>query len=126
MPHLWFDTEAKEAAEFYVSLFPGSNIESTVILSDTPTGDSEVVSFDLSGQPFMALSGGPMFTFNQSISFILNFDPSKSDDARGRLMTTWNELSRDGQIRMPLQKYDFSELYGWMTDRYAARVIMFL
>jgi len=68
-PHLWFDKEAREAAEFYVSLFPGSKIINVTRLTDTPSGDCDLVSFDLAGQPFMAISAGPSFKFNPSVSF---------------------------------------------------------
>jgi 3-demethylubiquinone-9 3-methyltransferase len=68
-PHLWFDKEAKEAAEFYTSIFPNSRITHATTLRNTPSGDTEIVSFELSGQPFMAISAGPLFKFNESISF---------------------------------------------------------
>lgn len=58
IPHLWFDKEAKEAAEFYYSIFPNSKITNITTLHDTPSGDTEIVSFELSGQPFMAKSAG--------------------------------------------------------------------
>src|SRR5919106_4428345 len=58
-PHLWFDREAKEVAEFYTSLFPDSKITNITTLHDTPSGSVDVVSFALSGQPFMAISAGP-------------------------------------------------------------------
>jgi predicted 3-demethylubiquinone-9 3-methyltransferase (glyoxalase superfamily) len=70
-PHLWFDKEAKEAAEFYCSIFPNSKITSAQTLHDTPSGDGDVVSFELNGQPFMAISAGPLFKFNESISFMV-------------------------------------------------------
>jgi predicted 3-demethylubiquinone-9 3-methyltransferase (glyoxalase superfamily) len=59
-PHLWFDKQAREAAEFYVSLFPGSKITNVTTLSGTPSGDCAVVSFELAGQPFMVISAGPL------------------------------------------------------------------
>jgi len=58
VPHLWFDKEAREAAEFYVSVFPNSRITNITTLHNTPSGDVDVVSFTLSGQPFMAISAG--------------------------------------------------------------------
>ncbi|HEX2615706.1 MAG TPA: VOC family protein, partial [Nitrososphaera sp.] len=89
-PHLWFDKEAKEAAGFYASIFPNSKIMNVTTIRNTPSGDCDVVSFELSGQPFMAVSAGPFFKFNPSISFILNFDPSKDNRARENLDTFWN------------------------------------
>src|ERR1700686_4075531 len=68
-PHLWFDTEAKEAAEFYTSLLPDSKVTNIITLHDTPSGDCDLVSFVLANQPFMAISAGPLFKFNPSVSF---------------------------------------------------------
>jgi predicted 3-demethylubiquinone-9 3-methyltransferase (glyoxalase superfamily) len=117
-PHLWFDKEAKEAAEFYASLFPDSKVTNVTTLHDTPSGDADIVSFELAGQPFMAISAGPLFKFNPSVSFILNFDPSKDPAAKENLNTMWGKLSEGGQALMPLQQYPFSELYGWVQDKY--------
>jgi predicted 3-demethylubiquinone-9 3-methyltransferase (glyoxalase superfamily) len=58
-PHLWFDTQAKEAAEFYASAFPDAKVTHVSTLHDTPSGDSDIVSFEIAGQPFMAISAGP-------------------------------------------------------------------
>lgn len=83
-PHLWFDREAKAAAEFYASIFPNSRITgiSTIHEVPTPSGDTDVVSFELCGQAFMAISAGPLFKPNPSISFFVNFDSSRDIDAR--------------------------------------------
>lgn len=118
VPHLWFDTQAKEAAAFYTAAFPNSQITSTTVLSDTPGGDSEMVEFRLNGHDFMAISAGPLFTINPSISFVLNFDPSTDDDAAQHLEELWNALSVDGTTLMPLQEYPFSKQYGWVQDRF--------
>src|ERR671918_1682720 len=95
-PHLWFDREAKEAAEFYTSLFPDSKITNITTLHDTPSGSVDVVSFALSGQPFMAISAGPLFRFNPSLSFIVNFDPlffgapeTREEEARKQIDEVW-------------------------------------
>src|SRR3989344_3036729 len=93
-PHLWFDKEAKEAAQFYVSTFGnGSKVTNTTVLHDTPSGDCDIVSFNLEGQSFMAISAGPYFKFNPSVSFMLNFDPSRDNNARDNLDALWNKLS---------------------------------
>ena len=117
-PHFWFDKEAKEAAEFYTSLLPDSKVTNITTLQDTPSGDCDVVSFELSGQPFMAISAGPLFRFNPSVSFILNFDPSKDKNARVNLDRLWEKLLEGGTALMPLDTYPFSERYGWIQDRY--------
>jgi predicted 3-demethylubiquinone-9 3-methyltransferase (glyoxalase superfamily) len=111
-PHLWFDREAKEAAELYTSLFPHSKIASITTLRDTPSGDADVVSFELSGQKFMAISAGPLFRFNPSISFHVKCRTKDEVDA------LWGGLSKGGKILMELGAYPFSERYGWMQDRY--------
>ena len=80
VPHLWYDTEAKEAAEFYVSIFPGSKINKITTIHDTPSGDCDIVRFELSGNPFMAISAGPEFQFNESISFIVSCDTQDEID----------------------------------------------
>lgn len=118
IPHLWYDTQAKEAAEFYCSLFPDSRITNVTTLHDTPSGDCDIVSFQLSGQPFMAISAGPYFTFNPSISFFLNFDPSRDKNARKNLDAIWEKLSQGGSVLMDLNKYPFSKRYGWLQDKY--------
>lgn len=117
-PHLWYEKEAIEAAQLYCSLFPDSGITNITTLRNTPSGDCDLVSFQLSGQPFMAISAGPIFKFNPSVSFIVNFDPSGDQDARKNLDTVWDKLSEDGKALMPLDKYPFSEHFGWVQDKY--------
>lgn len=118
VPHLWYDKEASEAAEFYSSIFPDSKITKVVTLHDTPSGDSQLVSFELWGQKFMAISAGPYFKFNPSVSFIVNVDPSREKDASEKMNEIWNKLSEGGSVLMPLGKYPFSEKYGWIQDKY--------
>jgi predicted 3-demethylubiquinone-9 3-methyltransferase (glyoxalase superfamily) len=117
-PHLWFDKEAREAAEFYTSVFPYSKITHTSTLRDTPSGDTDLVSFELAGQPFMAISAGPYFKFNPSVSFFVNFDPSRDPQAREHLDQLWDSLSQGGTALMPLQEYPFSKRFGWIQDKY--------
>lgn len=111
-PHLWFDTEAREAADFYVSLFPGSKVTNVAKLRNTPSGDPDVVAFELAGQSFMAISAGPLFRFNPSVSFLTRF---KTEDGVDQ---AYEKLSDRGQVRMPLASYDFSQRYAWVQDRY--------
>lgn len=118
-PHLWFDKEAKEAAEFYVQVFGyGSKVTNVTTLHDTPSGDADVVSFEVWDYKFMAISAGPLFKFNPSISFMVNFDPSQDKDARERIDEIWGKLAKGGTALMPLDKYPFSERYGWIQDKY--------
>jgi predicted 3-demethylubiquinone-9 3-methyltransferase (glyoxalase superfamily) len=118
IPHLWFDTEANEAARFYTSVFPDSRITSKTTLRDTPSGGTDVVTFNLAGHRFMAISAGPLFRFNPSISFLLNFDPSKNVSAKQNLDMMWQKLTDGVTPLMPLGRYPFSERYGWTMDIY--------
>lgn len=118
IPYLWFDKEAKEASDFYTAIFPDSKIIHYGKLKDTPSGDNDFVYFQVFGYSLAAISAGPIFKINPSISFFINFDPSTDKDARKNLEKTWQKLSDGGVALMPLQKYDFSELYGWIQDKY--------
>ncbi|MBV9507869.1 MAG: VOC family protein, partial [Acidobacteriia bacterium] len=111
-PHLWFDKQAREAAEFYVSAIPGSRVTNVRRLTDTPSGDCDVVSFELAGQPFMAISAGPLFQFNPSVSFQIKCSTTEDVDA------IWEQLSPGGKVLMPIGTYPFSARYGWLEDRY--------
>jgi predicted 3-demethylubiquinone-9 3-methyltransferase (glyoxalase superfamily) len=119
VPHLWFDKEAKEAAEFYVSTFGGnSRIGKIVTLHNTPSGDAAIVPFELWGFEFQSISAGPLFAFNPSISLMVNFDPAQMENARERLDEIWNNLMKGGEVLIPLDKYPFSERYGWVQDKF--------
>lgn len=121
-PHLWFDKEAKEAAEFYVSVFPESKINYVNTIHDTPSGDCDTVNFTIWKQDFLSISAGPEFKFNPLVSFVVNFDPlffnKDSKAARAKLDEIWKKLSDGGKVLMPLDKYPFSEHYGWVADKY--------
>lgn len=117
--HLWFDTQAKEAAEFYVATFSGdSKINSVKTLEGTPSGTVDLVSFRLLDHDFQAISAGPYFKLNPAISFMVNFDPSQDADAKAHIDTVWAALSEGGKVLMPLDTYPFSERYGWIEDKY--------
>ncbi len=102
VPHLWYDKEAKEAAEFYVSVFPDSRIMNVATLHDTPSGDCDIVSFELSGNPFQAISAGPLFKFNESISFMVSCETQDEIDYY------WGKLSAVAE----------SEQCGWLKDKF--------
>lgn len=92
-PCLWFDGQAKEAAEFYCSVFPNAKI-----LSENPI----VVNFDLNGRQFMALNGGPHFHFNEAVSFVITCDTQDEIDHY------WDALTKGGS----------ESRCGWLKDRY--------
>ena len=102
-PCLWFDNKAKEAAEFYCSVFP-----ETVITSENHI----VVTIESSGQKFILLNGGPHFTINPSVSFFVVYETSKEVEE------VWDLLMKGGSALMPLDKYDWSEKYGWVQDKF--------
>lgn len=118
IPHLWFDREATDAAAFYCSIFPNSEVTHTTLLQNTPSGDCDLVSFTLWGLPFQAISAGSYFKLNPSISFIVNFDPSREANASAMLDEVWSKLSDGGTPLVPLDKYPFSERFGWIQDKY--------
>ena len=102
VPHLWYDKEAKEAAEFYTSVFKGSRIKSTTTLDNTPSGPVDVVVMELLGQEFHLISAGPLFKFNESISFMVHCDTQEEIDYY------WKRLSADPK----------AEQCGWLKDKY--------
>jgi predicted 3-demethylubiquinone-9 3-methyltransferase (glyoxalase superfamily) len=111
-PHLWYDTEAVEAAEFYTSVLSDSRVTNVTTIHDTPSGDTDIVSFELMGQPFMAISAGPLFKFTPAVSFLI------SCNTKEEVATLWARLSEGGTALMPLESYPFSDRYGWTEDRY--------
>jgi predicted 3-demethylubiquinone-9 3-methyltransferase (glyoxalase superfamily) len=106
IPHLWYTDQAEEAAAFYASVLPNSRVDAVTPLPvDSPSGPAgsvKVVEFTLVGQPFMAISAGPLDAFNHSISFIVECEDQVEID---RL---WTALSDGGEI----------EQCGWLKDRY--------
>ena len=111
-PHLWFDKEAKEAAEFYTSIFKDSRIENTATLQNTPSGTVDILSLELLGQDFRLINAGPLFKFTPAVSFLVACETKIEVDA------LWNELSKGGSALMELGDYPFSERYGWTQDRF--------
>lgn len=112
IPHLWFDKEAVEAAKWYVSLFENSRIINIATIKDTPSGDSELVDFQLANLRFSAISAGPYFKLNPSISLMVACSTPEEVD---RLHT---KLSSSGSELMPLGDYPFSKRYAWVQDKF--------
>jgi predicted 3-demethylubiquinone-9 3-methyltransferase (glyoxalase superfamily) len=108
---LWFDKEAKEAAEFYVSVFDNSRINSITTIHN-PSGDAETVAFQIMGYDFTAISAGPYFKINPSISFHVKCATVEEVDR------IWEKLSVGGMALMELGEYPFSKRYGWIQDRF--------
>lgn len=104
-PMLWFDTEAEEAARFYTSVFPNSKITAVTHYGDAgprPAGMVLTVAFELDGQPFTALNGGPDFTFSEAISFVIDCHDQDEVDYY------WAKLSEGG----------LEHNCGWVKDRF--------
>lgn len=128
-PNLWFDGNAKEAANFYVTAFPDSEITATSYypksseegLADFQldlAGKELTVDFQIGDLRLTAINAGPDFKFNPSISFIVNFDPMRDEQAREHLDELWATLIDGGEALMPLDEYPYSKRYGWVKDRY--------
>lgn len=112
VPHFWFDTQAKEAAEFYVSVFENSSIEHAVKLPGTPSGEAEVVTFKLAGQDFMSISAGPYFKLNPSISLFVMFESEEAiEKAHAKLVEGGTSLMEYGS-------YPWATKYAWIEDKY--------
>lgn len=112
IPHLWFDREAKEAAALYASIFKNSKVKDIVTIHNTPSGDANIITFNLANQEFMAINAGPIFKFNPSISLFAVFHNKKEIDE------AWKKLVQGGEVRMEYKEYPWSESYGWLSDRY--------
>jgi predicted 3-demethylubiquinone-9 3-methyltransferase (glyoxalase superfamily)/uncharacterized protein YndB with AHSA1/START domain len=118
-PYLWFDDQAEAAAEFYVRSIPDSRIdsvsryhESGSEVSGMPAESVMSVSFELGGLSFVALNGGPLYSFSPAVSFFVNCATAEEVDR------VWNALSEGGEVMMALGAYAFSARYGWVTDRF--------
>lgn len=112
VPYLWFDREAREAVTFYTALFDDSRITSSTVLNNTPSGDVEMLSFELAGMTFGAISAGPYFKHNPSVSLMVYCSTKEEVD---RL---WSEISVGGFELMPLGEYPFCSHYAWVQDRF--------
>ncbi|HLC56304.1 MAG TPA: VOC family protein [Candidatus Nanoarchaeia archaeon] len=118
-PFLWFNDQAEEAVKFYTSIFKNSKLGSTsrydeagAKASGRPKGSVMVATFQINGQDFTALNGGPIFTFSPSISFFVYCKTEKD------INDLFKKLSNKGEIMMPLDKYPFGERYAFFKDKY--------
>jgi predicted 3-demethylubiquinone-9 3-methyltransferase (glyoxalase superfamily) len=105
VPNLWFDTEAEQAAEFYVSVFPDSRIVSRALYPEGapgPAGTVMTVEFELDGQRFVGINGGPQFPFTEAVSFQITCETQEEVDR------FWDALTEGGEESM----------CGWLKDRY--------
>ncbi len=110
-PFLWFADEAEDAARYYTGIFKNSRVVTTTRYTGAgaeaaqrPAGSVMTVAFELDGEPFTALNGGPAFKFNESISFQVNCDTQKEIDYY------WEKLSAGGDPK--------AQQCGWLKDRY--------
>ncbi|MCE7698979.1 MAG: VOC family protein [Methanobacterium paludis] len=105
IPFLWFDGKAEEAANFYTSIFKNSKIVTIMRYGEAgpgPEGTVMSATLELDGQEFIALNGGPQFTFSPAISFFINCQTQKEVDE------LWEKFSKDGEKQGP----------GWIKDKY--------
>jgi len=109
--NLWFDTQGEEAANYYVSIFKNAKIgkisrygKEGYEIHRMPAGSVMTIEFILEGQTFLALNGGPIFKFNEAISFIVNCETQEEIDYY------WNKLSQDGDKN--------AQQCGWLKDKY--------
>src|SRR5688500_17410858 len=100
VPHLWFDTQAHEAATFSTEVCPESRIDYVTVLHDTPSRYCDVLSFTLWNQMCMATRARPYYTINPSVSFFVNFDEESEPQAREKLDILWGKLADGGQALM--------------------------
>ncbi len=119
LPHLWFDGNAEQATQCYVGLVEGSKLETLSRYGEAgadvhgqPAGRVMNVAFTLGGYAMVALNGGAHFRPTPAVSYFLTFDRVDALDH------AWETLAQDGSILMPLDAYDWSPRYGWLSDRF--------
>ena len=119
IPFLWFDNNIEEAVNFYISCFKNSKAgiisrydEASAKASGQREGSILTESFQLNGQEFIALNGGPVFKFTPCISFFVVCETEEEIDE------LWGKFSVDGKILMEFKSYPFSKKYGWVEDKF--------
>lgn len=101
-PFLWFDSQAEEAAELYCSIFPNSKIGKVARYGEAgpgPAGTAMTVEFQLDGQPFIGLNGGPHFKFNEAVSFVVNCETQEEVDFYWQKLTDGGAESQCGWLK---------------------------
>ena len=118
-PFLWFDNQAEEAVNFYVSIFDNSQVLGTVrydkagaLAAHVPEGAVMTMPFRIEGQTFTALNGGPIFKITPAISFFVYCETEE------KIKRLWEKLSHNGTILMEFGEYPWSKQYGWVNDQY--------
>jgi predicted 3-demethylubiquinone-9 3-methyltransferase (glyoxalase superfamily) len=118
-PFLWFDNQTEEAVNFYLTVFDNSKIktatryrEESAKASGMPENSVMTMAFEIEGQDFIAINGGPIFQITPTISFFVNCETIHEID---RL---WGKLSGGGAVMMELGSYPFAEKYGWIQDKF--------
>lgn len=112
VPFMWFNNRTEEAVGLYTSLFANSEVVHMSRIPDGPAKGSATCTFRLERQEFMAIDGGPQFTFTPAVSFYVNCG------SREEIDRLYAGLSKDGGVLMPLDAYPFSERYCWIHDRF--------
>lgn len=126
VPCIWCGGNADELVEFYLSVFPHSERRARTYyptdgLPDfqrSMAGEVLTVDFAIGGLRITALNGGPEFKPTPMLSFIVNFDPARDDDAEARIDKVWRKLSKGGTVLMDIGEYPFSKRYGWVQDKF--------
>ena len=114
-PFLWFNNQAEEAMNFYTSVFKESKIISVARIKDTGPNLNETVTtgtFQIEGQQFHVLNGGPYFTLTPAVSLFVSCNTEEEID------NLWSKLSENGKVLMPFNQYPFSKKYGWVQDKF--------
>jgi predicted 3-demethylubiquinone-9 3-methyltransferase (glyoxalase superfamily) len=120
-PCLWFNDQAEQAAHFYTTAFTNGKIDTITTYGDDmagPKGKVITVTFLLNGQVFMALNGGPEFSFTPAVSFFVYCQTPEEVQA------LWDRRSEDGTVLVELDQYPFSEKFGWIMDPFGERTTL--
>lgn len=120
VPNLWFNDNAAEAVNFYVSVFPNSDVRMISKMPSGPGAGGTIAGFKLAGYELTAFDGGPQFKINPSISFFVACDTAEEVEA------LYTKLIEGGSALMPLDSYPFSERYAWVNDRFGVSWQLFV